>query len=205
MIKRWFILSSMMALFVLVVLAFTACSTLTEGASDGLSNAIGRKPEGSPGSGSWKVPQPENAEQCTDLNKVLTVLSEDTIKINSQVDQRFNRCYDENFKLRDGQNEENCKPIILRQYDFMQKHLFDFHNGKGVYVDRCESGVYAEEGEEEGEDPKVTPVGTPSDKTPAPQDPEDDDTWGCCWCLTCIHHIDIEYVLRPTTIDLPGY
>ncbi len=203
MIKRWFILSGMMAFFVLVVLAFTACSALTEGANDGLSNAIGSKPEGSPGSGSWKVPQPTNGEQCNDLNNVLTTLSEDTVKINSQVDQRFNRCYDENFKLRDGQKEENCKPVILRQYDFMEKHLFDFHNGKGVYVDRCEGGVFAEEGEEE--DPKVTPVATAEGKNPTPQDPEDTDTWGCCWCLTCIHHIDIEYVLRPTTIDLPDY
>lgn len=202
MIKRWFILSGMMAFFVFIVFAFTACSALTEGASDGLANAIGSKPEGSPGSGSWKVPQPSNQEQCNDLNKVLTTLREETLKINRQVDQRFTRCYDENFKLRDGQEEENCKPVILRQYDFMEKHLLDFYKGKGVYRDTCEGGVFAEDGEE---DPKVTPVGTPGDKTPAPEDPEDDDTWGCCWCLTCIHHIDIEYVLRPTTIDLPDY
>jgi len=138
------------------------------------------------------------------LNKTLTTLREDTLKINDQLDERFKRCYDENFKLRAGQEEEICKPVILRAYNFMENHLVDFHNGKGVYVNTCEGDVFADKGEED--DPEVTPVVTPEDgKAPAPEDPEDDDGWGCCWCLTCIHHIDIEYVLRPTTIDLPGY
>ena len=205
MIKRWFILAGMMAFFVFVLFAFSACSALTEGADSGLTNAIGSKPEGSPGSGSWQPPNPNNSEQCSTMNKALTTLRDDTVKINNQLNERFNRCYDANFKLRDGQKEENCKPVILQANKFMENHLIDFHNGKGVYQNTCETGVFASKDGEE-EDPKVTPEGTPNgDKTPSPQDPEDDDTWGCCWCLTCIHAIDIEYVLRPTTVDLPGY
>lgn len=211
MVKRWSILVGLLSFFIVIIFAFSACTALTEGANSGLTNAIGDKVAGSPGSGSWQPPKPTDNNQCLKLHGNVTTLGEDTLQIYHQMDQRFTKCYDENFKLRDGQEEAECKPIILRAGKAIDNHLIDFRIGNSVYVDICEGQDLASEGDdggsddpppkEEPKDPKITPG---SKNPPAPKDPADDDDW--VWrCLTCIHKIDIQYVLRPTTIDLPGY
>ncbi|MCA9919838.1 MAG: hypothetical protein KC445_17900 [Anaerolineales bacterium] len=205
--NRRFIVGLLILFFFVLTGGLTSCALFENAAESDLTNAVGLNSENGPGSGNWVPPRPKNRDQCLQLRAIGVSLREEVEKNSSQMEPIRARCV-ENKAFLPGVDEEACIAEFNKFYEPAQLLLTDFAAGGGRYFESCTSEdedntlppwPLLSEKDEEKEPPNATAV-PEATKEPA----TDDDTWGCCWCLTCIMRLDTEYMMRPIIIEPSG-
>jgi len=206
--QRRLIVGSLILLFFMVTGGLASCSLFENASGSDLTNAVGMSSENGPGSGNWVPPRPKNRDQFLQLHAIGLNLKEALDKNSNQMEPIRARCV-ENKEFLPGVDQETCIAEFNKFYEPAQLILTDLAAGGGRYFESCTSvdedntlpsWPLLSGKDEEKEPPNATVV---PEATKAPET-EDDDTWGCCWCLTCIMRLDTEYMMRPLIITPKG-
>lgn len=204
--QRRLIVGLLILFFFVATGGLTSCALFENANNSDLSNAVGLASENGPGSGNWVPPRPENREQCLQLRAIGVSLVEEVDKNSSLMEPIRARCV-QNKEFLPGVNQEACIAEFNKYYEPAQRMLTDFAAGGGRYFESCTAEdedntlppwpLLSGKDEDDKEDPPPATVEPEATKEPA----TDDDTWGCCWCLTCIMRLDTEFMMRPILID----
>ena len=208
--QRKFIVGSLIVFFFLLTGGLTSCALFESASNSDLTNAVGMAEGNGPGSGQWVPPIPKNRDQCLQLHATGLNLKDNLVTNSDQLEIIRKRCVDEKGEFLPGVDVNECIANFDKFYNPAQLIIADLVVGGVRYEDSCTSTdqdntlpswpTLAEKDEDEEEEaPKATAV-PEATKEPA----EKDDTWGCCWCLTCTQHLDTGYMLRPLIITPKG-
>lgn len=190
MIKRLSIIGFLVSLFLVAVIGLSSCGAAEELASTDLQNAVGSG--NGPGSGNWQPPKPENKNQCTQLYNTVDAFR---INIDGEVEtytNGFNRCFDKDGNLREGQDPEDCYKALSNVADGLKADYTDFRAGFVNY------GLCNNEG------PALTLPRVPDVDPVTTQGILPGGDWSN-WtgCLTCTRSIESrEFVFIPLEVDL---
>lgn len=206
--ERRFVVGLLILFFFVVTSGLTSCALFENASNSDLTNAVGMAGENGPGSGNWVPPRPKNRNQCLQLHAIGVSIKEAVEENSSQMEPIRARCV-ENKEFLPGVNQEACIAEFNKFYEPAQLLLTDLAAGGGRYFESCTSEdedntlppwpLLSGKDDEEKEPPNATAV-PEATKEPATSD----DTWGCCWCLTCIMRLDTEYMMRPIIIEPSG-
>lgn len=209
--QRRYIVGTLILFFFIVTGGLTSCALFENSDGSDLTNAVGMSEGNGPGSGQWIPPQPQNRDQCLQLHSVGVSLREDLKPLISEMEPIRDRCVDENGEFLPGVNKAECIQRFNEYHEPAQRILTDLAAGGVRYAQSCtaaEGGstlpdwpVLAEKDDDE-EKPEATVV---PEATKEPGQTEDGG-WGsgCCWCLTCTHHLDTGYIMRPLELSPSG-
>lgn len=210
--ERRLIVGLLIIFFFMVTSGLTSCALFENASNSDLTNAVGMSGGNGPGSGNWVPPRPKNRDQCLQLHAIGLSLKESVDKNSSQMEPIRARCV-ENKEFLPGVDQAACIAEFNKFYEPTQLILTDFAAGRGRYFEDCTSvdgdntlppWPQLSEKDDEGKEEPPPATAEPEPKDPAPKDPEDDDVWGCCWCLTCIMRLDTEFLMRPIIIIEPS-
>lgn len=195
--KRVLIISGMMSLFLITLLAITSCGLANEIASTDLSNSMSAS-ENPLGSGKWEAPIPQNKNQCTQLYDIMDAFRVEVDGEVERYDNGFNKCFDENGELREGQSSDGCYPPLVDLTEEIQNSLADFQSGGASYYNNCSIMFETAPVLKEPIFPKSDPVTT--------QGIQGGGGWGWTGCLTCTYNIDnTEYAFIPLQVDMTQF
>ncbi len=206
--QRRLIIGSLILFFFMVTGGLTSCALFEDASGTDLTNAVGLSGGNGPGSGSWIPPIPNNRNQCLQLHATGVTLNDNLISNSDQLEIIRKRCVDENGEFLPGVNVDECIVNFEKFYQPAQNLIADLIVGGTRYEESCTSvdggdtlPLWPQLAEKDGDEeaPKATAV-PEATKEPA----DKDDTWGCCWCLTCTQRLDTGYVLRPLIIKPSG-
>lgn len=206
--QRRLIIGSLILFFFMVTGGLTSCALFEDASGTDLTNAVGMSGGNGPGSGNWTPPIPKNRTQCLQLHGIGVNLNDNLISNSNQLEIIRKQCVDEKGEFLPGVDINECIVNFDKFYQPAQNLIADLMVGGARYEESCTSADEGDElppwqqlAEKDGDEeaPKATAV-PEATKEPA----EKDDTWGCCWCLTCTQHLDTGYMLRPLIITPKG-
>lgn len=207
--QRRLIVGSLILFFFILTGGLTSCALFENASGTDLTNAVGMSSENGPGSGQWNPPKPQSRDQCLQLHSVGVTLRENMDSNVVEMEKIRNQCVDATGAFLPGVDEEECTKRYAQFFEPAELLLADLQVGGARYTESCTSTDGGSdlpswplaEGEKDEEKPEPTVV---PEATKAPGKPEDDDDWGCCWCLTCTQRLDTGYIFRPLVITPKG-
>lgn len=183
MLRRISILAGLTTCLVVALFALASCGADTIVSNTDLQNAAGSG--NGPGSGKWTPPPPTNQRQARQLYQTIETLVANTNKVSTEYDEKYPQCLNENGKLLESQENNDCITDLKSSWINLQNLFADYRAGADAYE------LFAQDsGDEEETPPAPDPPDPPKKDPPEKEDPEDDDDWsGCCYCLTCTYNI----------------